>query len=358
MENIKSSKWILIIAAIVSFGSVAQAQQRYFYKGLGYGSEAMFNPVNLIINGGYDILQYDGYTHDVIHFPYRTGTDNVWRNISDPFEAISHYGWNEFLSHEVFPLSLNKKGAQWLPNYKLHLIGGGMTYRMMYEWYDYHHFPRPRILSMATMGAYHYLNEVVESGDYRGYDVDPIADIYIFDIGGVILFSFDGVNKFFSEKIKLTDWSMMPSFDLRKSTLQNQGQNFSAKWKPPFTQKWRLLYYFGDLGLSGLSYSLTDSTAISIAAGARAKTRYVLDENTHRQTVNLVWNCGLFYDRNNSLLFSLFLSGMEEKMIYSNLYPGVLRFGKFSPGLWFNIDRKGHPMFGLTTILLPGIVVD
>ena len=349
---------ILNCLALLSISNVQlTAQERYFYKGLGYGSESIYNPVSLILNGGYGILQYDGYSHDILHLPYRAGGDNVWRNLSDPFSVISRYGWKNFASHELFPLSLNKKGAQWLPNYKLHLIGGGMSYRMMYEWYDQHHFKRPRILSIATMGVYHYLNEVVENSDYRGDNVDPIADIYVFDVAGVALFSFNGVSRFFGERLNLSDWSMMPSFDIDEFTIQNQGQNFSVRWKPSFTHKWRLFYYFGNLGLSGLSYSLTDSTSISAACGARAKTRYVVDEATHRQTVELVWNGGFFYDRNNSLMFSLLLSGMDEKRMNINVYPGFMHIWRLSPGLWLNADKNGRLMFGITTVWIPGLAV-
>ena len=353
----KSHYLILPVVAFLSLAGSVSAQQRYYYKGLGYGSESIFNPINLILDGGYGILQDDGHSHDVLHLPYRAGADNVWRNLSDPIGVIRRNGVKDFFSHEIFPLSLTKSGAQWLPNYKLHLIGGGMTYRMTYEWYDYYGIPHPRIFSLVTMGAYHYLNEVVENGDYKGNNVDPVADIYIFDVAGIILFSFDNVNRFFSQKLNLSDWSMMPSFDLHKFTIQDQCQNFSVRFKTRFSNKLRPMYYFGNLGLSGLSYSLTDSTSFSVVVGARSKKRYIVDEATHRETVSLVWNCALFYDRHNSLMSSLFFSGMGDKMVYGNLYPGMFHIAKFSPGIWFIVSRKGHAMAGIIATWLPGIAI-
>jgi len=348
---------LIFIIIILMLTSPAIGQTRYFYKGYNYGSQALFNPVNLVLNGGYGILQDDGHSHDIVHYPYRAGAHNVWRNLSDPFNVISRYGVRDFFSHEIFPLSLTKSGAQWLPNYKLHLIGGGMTYRALYEWYDYYHFPHPRIISITTLGAYHYLNEVVEDGGYIGDNADPIADIYVFDVAGVILFSFDNINRFFGETLNLSDWSLMPSFDLQKFTIQDQGQNFSIRWKTPLSEKFRFMYYFGNLGLSGVSYSLTDSTSFTIAAGARTKKRYIVDESTHRETVSLAWNCGIFYDRNNSLMASLFVSDIGDKMIFGNLYPGIFKIGNFSPGFWFITNRKGYTMGGIMTTWLPGIAI-
>lgn len=343
------------VGILLALSIDSSAQNYYFYKHLNYGSQSTYNPVSIILNGGYDILQYDGYTHDVRHFPYRVGARNVWQNISNPGGPISRYGWRNFVSHEIFPLTLNKKGAQWLPNYKLHLIGGGMEYRMTYEWYLAHDFPAPRLFSVATTFTYHYINEITENGAYIGDNVDPIADLCLFDPAGIILFSFDSVCKFFSEKLNLTDWSMIPSFSVRDLSIQNQGQNFALKWKSPFSERWRLFYYFGDLGMTGVSRTLSDSLSISVALGARATSFEMVDETTHRRTVKLVWSGGLFYDKYNSLLCSLFLSGSNDKLFNLNVYPGLLHLGKFSPGLWTIVSKHGNVTFGISTIWTPGL---
>jgi hypothetical protein len=49
-------------------------------------------------------------------------------------------------------------------------------------------------------------SEVVENGNKVFYStVDPIADFLVFDPLGIILFKFDGVSEFFSEKLSLND---------------------------------------------------------------------------------------------------------------------------------------------------------
>jgi hypothetical protein len=331
------------------------AQERYFYKAGFFGSDATYNPLSVVLNGGYGIIQLEGQSRDFLHFDYRGGARNVWRNLSHPFGAISRYGWGRFLAHEIFPLSLSRKGAQWLPNYQLHLIGGGMTYRAIYEWFAYYDFPAPRMLSIITIAGYHYLNEVIENHGYQGDNVDPIADIYIFDVGSVVLFSFDGVNRFFSEKLNMADWSLMPSIKATGMSLQNNGQNFVIKWKLPLAEKWYLFHYFGLVNLTGATYKLARGSSISCGIGARARMLQMVDETRHQQTVKLAWNAGLFYDRDNSLLLSLIVSGSVNRGVNLNVYPGFLPLGRFSPGVWAVIGDKGKNVFGITYVWPPGI---
>jgi hypothetical protein len=299
----------------------------------------------------------EGHSRKIFDLPYSAGARNLWRNLRAPFGPISRYGWGNFATNELFPLHLTKTRAQWLPNYQLHLIGGGISYRAMYEWYELHRFPLPRTLSITTMAASHILNEIIENSSYQGDNVDPIADIYFFDIGGIILFSFDNINRFFSEKVVISDWSLMPSIRLRDNTLQNNGQNFSFKWKLPFSNKVSLFHYYGLQGLTGASYKLNGGNAVSLGLGLRSREVEIVDQETRRQTVDLVWNGGLFYDRDNSLLCSLLLSGQHDKALILNVYPGLLRVWRFSPGLWMVMNNRGQVMLGAITTWTPGLVL-
>jgi hypothetical protein len=348
---------LYIVPGINWQGLAVAADHYYFYKGRNFGSEALYNPFNLVVNGGYGIMQMEWRSREFLRLPYREGFRNVWRNISSPFGPISRYGWGNFASNELFPLHIAKTHAQWLPNYQLHLIGGGMSYRATYEWYDLHRFPAPRPLALTTIAVYHYLNEVVENGAYQGDNVDPIADLLVFDVGGVILFSFDTINRFFSEKVVMADWSLMPSLAPHDMTIQNNGQNFSFKWKLPFSKKLSFFHYYGLQGLTGASYLLPHGRAFSVGIGVRAKELIVIDQQTRRQTVSLVWNGGLFYDRDNSLLCSLLLSGQPDKVLIFNAYPGLFRIGQFSPGLWLIMNQQGHATFGAITSWIPGLAV-
>ncbi|QQS36182.1 MAG: hypothetical protein IPM56_18400 [Ignavibacteriales bacterium] len=318
----------------------------------------MYNPIYVLLNGSYDIIQLQGHNRQIFKFDYNAGLKNVFRNMANPFGVIKRTGTNDFIRTELLPIELTKKGAQWWPNYQLHLVGGGMTYTATREWYKRHNFPKPVLFSIITLSAYHILNEVIENGSYSGDNADIIADIYFFDIGGIILFSFDNVNRFFSEDLNLSDWSLQPSLVLNDNSLHNNGQYFSIKWKLPFLDDWSFFYYFGMNGLTGLSYKFDDSSSVSIGAGLRAKELVDVNESTHKKSISMTWNAGIFYDVDNSLLTSLHISGLTDYTVNLNIYPGLLKIGNFSPGLWLVSQKNGRILFGITTIWAPGIGIE
>jgi hypothetical protein len=252
----------------------------------------------------------------------------------------------------VFPLDWKQRHGQWYPNYQLHLIGGGMTSVAMTEWYDAHGFAQPFLWSLATMAAYHLLNEVMEIVPFE--TVDPIADIYIFDIGGIILFSSDAVKEFFSTTLRMADWSLQPSFAFAPWSLQNNGQYFAFRWKLPFSEKLSLFSIIGLNGIVGGSYALDDGEAISVGAGLRSR-RVVHLPAEQQTTVDLTWTAGVYFDRNNSLLASLVVSGYMENTVLLNVYPGVLKVASFSPGLWLAVNRDWSLCGGISTRWTPGV---
>lgn len=345
---------IFVLSLLLSL-QVSFAQERYYYHGRNFGSEALFNPVTLLLNSSFDILQLEEYPRDVFSYPYRISSNNVMRNLGSPFATINRYGWGRFLQNEVFPLNWSSSGGQWLPNYELHLVGGGMNYVATREWYSEHGFPSPAVFSIATMAMTHTLNEFVENGNYEGDNVDPIADIFLFDAGGIVLFSFDGVNEFFSRTLNLADWSLQPSYGVSQSTLQNNGQYYSLKWKFPFSEQWHLFYYFGMNGLLGVSYKDEHAQSFSVGAGLRSKHLRLIDPSTNQKSAELAWNVGFFYDKDNSLLASVLFSGLENNLVNVNVYPGVLGNETFSPGVWLSVSRHGNIIGGISTIWLPGI---
>jgi hypothetical protein len=348
-------KYALGIILLLGVPAFSQPDENYFYKNRNYGSEALFNPLTEILNSSFDIIQLDGHSRKLFELPYGKGFTNIARNLRDPFGPISRYGWGNFLADQVFPIHLTKKDAQWWPNYQLHLIGGGMTYRRLLEWYRTYDFPSPAAFAVGTLAGVCILNESVENGAYQGDNVDPIADLLIFDPGGMILFSFDGVAKFFAETMNLSDWSLQPSFTTSPFALHNNGQYFSMKWKLPFSDHWHLFYYFGMNGLIGLSYKLDDGSAFSLGGGLRGKKLQVLDQSTNKQTLELIWNVGAFYDRENSLMASLFVSGLTDYTVSMNLYPGMIDVGGFTPGLWVVLARNGKFLMGISTVWTPGL---
>jgi hypothetical protein len=321
----------------------------YFYNGRDYGSESLIHPLRLIINGGFGILQVENRSNRLSEVNYRQGLRNVWRNLKDPFTAIRVNGWKEFASRELVPLSFNSGKAYYWPNYMNHLIGGGMSYRMMVDWFNFHDYPRPRIWAGATIFAYHFLNEVVENDNRDGWSTDAIADLYIFDPLSIWLFSSDRVARFFSSTLSMADWSFQPILDPRTSDLHNVGQNFAVRWPFPWSQRWKLFYHWGSHGELGLSYTWREEHTLSAAAGMKARN---LIELGPISSVDLVASAGMFYDRNNSLIASVMYARTDAACWSFNLYPGLLRLGPAEMGLSVLLARNGELTAGITLATL------
>lgn len=336
-----------LISFVVLFSNT-HSQKRYFYTNKDYGSEALFNPITLIVNGGFDVCQLQSVPNRIGDLQYGKMTGVVLRNLGDPFKSISEYGWSRFLRTEFLPISYTQDNMQWIPNYQQHLIGGGMLYTAMKEWYEERKFPVPWLFSSVTVMAQHFLNEVIESGPSEGYSVDEISDIYIFDLGGIVLFSFDSINEFFSKELNLADWSLQASVALPYGRV-NAGQYFSIKWKFPFSEDYSLFYRYGMGALYGLSKKLNDEDNLSVGIGFRSKHLVDLEAEVRKRTIETSWHAGFFWDKNNSLMAQVVLSGVKEFFCLIDVYPGIVKFRNFSPGFWSVIGRNGNLTFGIST---------
>ncbi|NWF90603.1 MAG: hypothetical protein HXY50_14215 [Ignavibacteriaceae bacterium] len=337
---------VIILVITPNFEYICQ-QRNYFYTNKKYGSEALFNPISLLLNGAYDVTQLQSVTNNIHDPEFSKKAKVVFRNLSHPIESIRNYGTEKFLKGEFLPLSWEKGNMQWIPNYQNHLIGGGMLYTAMKEWYREHNFPEPWIWSAATLMTQHLLNEIYESGAHEGWSVDEVSDIYIFDLGGIILFSFDSVNEFFSETLNYSDWSLQATVTAPHGRV-HAGQYFSLKWKLPFSEDYSLFYRYGMGGVAGLSKAINEEDNLSVGIGFR--TKHLIDVGPYRQrTIETGWQVGFFYDRNNSLMTSVIFSGIKEYFCTIDVYPGILMIGDFSPGLWTVIGRNGNTMIGLST---------
>jgi hypothetical protein len=315
----------------------------------------MFNPISVLMNGGLDVLQ--SYTSSTRADDIRWGiqAESIWRSVSSPAYWISRYGWNKFLSQEVFPTSLNVQKAQWAPNYTLHVIGGGMEYRKLSEWYDSHGYPLPYVFGATTAMGYHYLNELVENGPAIHPNTDAIADLCIFDPLGIVLFSFDGVAEYFSSTFGLNDWSPQPSFSFKPLSFRNFGHSFVMRYPIIASKRTNAFLYLGKSTLLGLSRKTNDRDALSFGVGATQTGVWEVDATNGIPTnsIHVGAACGIFYDRNNSLLASLLISKYYLETVRFNIYPGVFFESPFSPGFFFTLGDDGTYSAGLTIQFSP-----
>ena len=320
----------------------APAPTRFFYVDRDDGSASMFGPLWVFVNRGYDVLQDHVAPRDIFSFDYRTNTGNVLRNVLHPFPAIRNDGWSTFLREEIFPLSFTPATARWTPNYSLHLIGGGMTYRALAEWFEDHHTPAPRVFAAATVMLSALVNESLENHGVVGYNTDCLADLYVFDVGGIVLFSFDWPARFFSQEVILADWSLQPTFTGPRGELHNVGNYFSAKWALPFYRRLSLFAWFGEATTGGLSFKLTDDLALSAAAGGAVVHLTNQATNTVQNTVNFVATGALFLDRRNSLLASLQVTNTSDYFIHLNVYPHAFTARGPAIGGWLVMDKQAR----------------
>lgn len=307
------------------------------------------------MNGGFGILQMDNRSNRLDDIDFKNGYDNVIFNLKNPIAAVREEGTSDFFLNQVVPVSFNREKAYYWPNYSLHLIGGGMSYRMMLEWFRIRGYRHPAVNSAITITIYHFLNEVVENSGYKGYNTDPIADLYIFDPLGMVLFSSDRVSRFFGRTLNMSDWSYQVAYNPENNSIQNVGQNFVMKYWLNDDRDVGLFYHFGTHGEFGMSFRQDDGDCFSFGAGLVAKNLVdISDKSTIRSlTADLVVTAGLFYDRNNSLLASLIYSKSQDYRLRMNLYPGLFHIKKFSPGIFISLNQDNRVSAGVTIRLLP-----
>jgi hypothetical protein len=349
---------ISIVAAVMSslfLPAQAQEKKYYFFRDMDYGSEAIYHPLGVLMNGGFDVLQSYQSSTRAGDIQWNIAATSVWQSVRSPAGWISDYGWTKFMTQEVLPTSFNIAKAQWAPNYTLHLIGGGMEYRKLSEWYDYHGYPAPFVFGAVTTMGYHFLNELIENGPSLHPNIDAIADLCIFDPLGIVFFSFDPVAEYFSTKFGLNDWSPQPSFSFRPFAFRNFGHSFVMRYPIIESKQTSAFFYLGKSTLIGLSRVLRNKDAISFGVGATQTGVWEVDQSNGISTnsIRVGAACGVFFDHDNSLLASLLISEYYLERVRLNVYPGVLFSSPFSPGFFFTLGSGGTYSAGFTIQFFP-----
>jgi hypothetical protein len=282
------------------------------------------NPLTAILNSAYYTFQIDNRGDDPFALPYDVGFDNVFDNLVHPFRAIGDYGWGRFLTSEVFP-SFSRKNAQWVPNYIGHVFGEGLVYRHDLEWYRYHGVAYPGAMAVLSFWAGALLNEAVENGGYRGTNVDPIADTYIFNPIALVLFSSDRTSRFLARTLGLAYWPNQPAYDPVSHTLQNTGYRTVFRVHPG-RSRFGVFATYGTQGLAGVSYKLSWRDRLTVAGGIAATDLVETQDSAQARQVTATTGpaAAIFLDRNNSLLASLSVTPNKLDRVTLSVYPGVL----------------------------------
>lgn len=349
-------KFLYSVILLFLLSTAPQAQYGYFYTGKPYGSELYLSPATQIMNGGFDMLQTVNYSNrfqdmDLIH-----GFGRTFQSLVHPVKAIEVVGVKRFVDSELIPFGFSKTNSQWIPNYGLHLIGGGMEYARMTDYFAYHNFKNPRLWAAAISLTEQFVNEAVESVGKKELSYSAVADFYFFDIPGILLFSFKPVQRFFSEKIILRSWLGQASFVPQDLSLRNTGQYYTVKIQPSFAGPLSFFYYMGAGWLFGGGVDVSGNT-YSLAYGMKTEKTFIIDQDTEQEYVKFTPSAGFFVDRENSLLFSLVVQthSVYQENIRLDLFPGILKIGNTTFGLWANYSFENRSYFGLTYRGIPGI---
>jgi hypothetical protein len=305
--------WITLLAvSLISFNVYSSSD---YYQPRSYGSDSLYSPFSNFLS----------YTFDTLQLPQNFGTDNFRENsqtvahhLSHPKQAIDNEGgFNRFVNRQIFPVDSDYANESYsaLPNYFLHLLGGGMVYRKDLEWFRAHDYEYAATDSVVLAMTAEIIQEVLEKNTTT--DEDEVADVLIFRPIGILLFNNDAVAKFVMDYFDPAIWPSLQVYDLTEGRINNAGINYI--YRPTFTEFYntRLFIFTGLNNMLGLSHQLNQSDSFSWGIGlSTQRVDLTLDRQAELKT-----SAGIFYDRNKSLLASLVINDTGGNRFRFNWYP-------------------------------------
>jgi hypothetical protein len=330
------------------------AGEGYFYKGLGYGSDASFHPASEVINGAFGILQVSSNWVPLDQIDWHQGFHITWESISHPARTINAYGDEDFLMDEMLPARLDWSNLQWVPNYTLHMIGGGARNRAFTEWYGAHGFAAPGVWAFGTTMAHAFAVEAVEHYDKTRPTVDPVADMLFFDPLGALLFTNDRVARFFSHTLNMSIWSGQPVYNPAVNTFENAGENYGMHFFFSDRQRVGIFAYMGMSHLFGVTVRGGDLFDWSVGLGGAVDQLNAQDRGngTSSLVARVKLDGGVFLHRHGSLLASMQVSQAWSQAFRLTVYPGVFSPGGLATGFYTGV-RGDDVIVGISFARLP-----
>jgi hypothetical protein len=320
----------------------------YFFQDLPYGSEANYGPLAVLLNRGFALSLMEGRTRRLADFPY--GFDAVMNSLAHPADAIERSGgWWQFVRQEMLPLSYKNTDQKWYTNYTGHLIEGGIHYRKLMEWYQARGVPLPWLMSGITNLAAAFTNEIYELNGSPVGNSSTVADLYFFDIAGMVLFSFNGVSRLFSHTLHANVWTGQASIVFPAAEVDNNASHLHFKIPFPWglVPNSSIFFWTGIGGGLGLTLHRSNDLDVSFGVGTDAKSM-VIDPVTGVETPTLAFGAGVFVDRKGSLLASAHLSEVSHRLLRVNVYPGVIPGAGRNLGAWMIVSHDFEVRVGIS----------
>lgn len=345
---------VLLAAPAAAQQEEPRAEERYFYRGLDYGSDATFHPVSEVINGAFGILQISSNWVTLDQIDWKQGFDVTWQSITHPARTVDAYGRREFVTDELVPGKLGWSNLQWVPNYSLHMIGGGARHRAFVEWYGAHGFAAPVLWAWGTTALHAFAVESVEHYGKELPTVDPVADMFVFDPLGALLFSSDRIAGFFSHTLNMSIWSGQPAYNPVLNTFENAGENYGLHFFLSDRHRVGLFSYWGMSHLVGVTVRGGELFDWSIGLGGTADELREQGRGTGSSSVyaRIKLDGGVFLHRNGSLLASVQVSQAWSQTFRMTVYPGLFNVGGMSTGFYTGL-RGNDVIVGVSFTRFP-----
>lgn len=308
------SKVSLCLALTLTVFSI-QVHSTPYYQQRDYGSDAFYDPASNFLSYSLDTLQVrQSFSTD----NFRDNLDAVFDQLRHPRRAIDNEGgFNRFVNRNIFPVDSKNSNDSYaiLPNYALHLVGGGMAYRKDLEWFRDNDYEYATTYAITLAMVAEVIQEAFEQQTTP--DDDAIADVYIFRPIGIWLFHDDAFANAFMDIFDPAIWPSLQAFDVSNDELINTGINYV--YRPP-ALAWngtRAFIFSGVNTLLGMSHSIDEEHAFSWGVGYAVRS---IDPNRSQQA-ELDASVGFFYDRNKSLLLSLVINDTGGDHFRFNYFP-------------------------------------
>lgn len=319
-----------------------------YYRPATIGSDALYNPANSFFN----------YTFDTLQLSENFATEDYSQNLSDIWEFLMHPrrsidnegGFRRFVNREIFPIDSEHRRDSFaaLPNYALHLLGDGQTFRRDMEWFQSKGYRYPRLVAASLAMISELLQEGLEAQNTT--DADAIADLYLFRPLGLLLYSNPRAAKAIRKHLDPAIWPTLVSIDARSSKLINTGMAYI--YRPPALARGnaQLFVHTGLNNLIGLSYRTDEHTSYTLAVGVAIE-EIVRQRNIQAEVRPSV---GMFKDRRGSLLWSAVINDVGRTRFRLNVFPGAT--GRLNPlGVFFSLSDEWEVTAGISVNLPLGV---
>ncbi len=348
---------LLVIAGLLCASLEASGQadtaSTYFFRDLP-GSDQYGGPFDAVLNKGFNMAQASNRDPAIFSAPY--GFAHVRESLFHPVRSIQQSGgWGTFFKEQIFPIqAFNwiKSGFDWgaadnmtwYPNYFGHFVEGGITSRRMAEQLRARGVPfATEIAGVTTMTAA-FLNEAYTHPELTQGTGGTVADLYVFDLGGVLLFSVDGVADFFANTLHANVWPSQAALVLPSGEVANNANNLVFKIPLPWVERASVFFRTAVGSHVGGTIHLADGYDVSVGFGADTG-RQVIDPVTGEESVDIRLSSAMYLDRHGSVLASIYWSESHERALSVNVYPGVVLP---ELGAWIVVDREGSLQLGLS----------